>query len=144
MRGYTAFAADHDLETAELVLERFYEAVASAVTRFEGTLLLFHGGSASAVWNATEDQSDHELRGARAAWEMATTSTDLGGMTAAVGAATGSAMVGWYGSTRRQTFGVIGPPASGADRLAGFRPAARWSSTSPPLWAPVPASRRSR
>lgn len=120
LAGYVSFSSGHEPELVAAAVQQFFEAVTEQVLKHDGTLTGYRGGSLSAIWNAPNDQDDHALRAARAAFAIAALDGPFGGMRVSVGVATGSVMVGILGSSLRRDYMAVGRPMTDSERLSSL------------------------
>lgn len=124
LRGFTAYAHDHDSATVFALLEAFYRAVGDAARAHGGTVKDHAGDGVLVLVGAPFALDDHAQRalslagelvtGVRAALHTAGAADCVG---VGVGVATGSATVGAIAGAGRLEYAAVGNPLVLASRL---------------------------
>ena len=116
LRGFSRIS--ETLEPTELLefLNRYFEATTEIILAHGGTLLSYMGDGLLAVFGAPLDLDEQELQAVSAAREMVRVALDRQ-MRIGVGLATGAAVLGDLGTTRRREYTVIGDVVNTAARL---------------------------
>jgi adenylate cyclase len=129
LRGFTTLSERLDAEHVIAVLNRYLEAVSTAVFAHDGTVVSFQGDGVMAVFGAPLPQSDHAARALAAAreilddalprfnaWLMEERLADAP-LDAGIGLNTGHVMSGLVGSERRLEYAAVGDATNVAARL---------------------------
>ena len=120
MIGSTAIAQSRPATEVVSVLNELFRLVVAAVTVEGGWINKFEGDAALCVFGAPDEQRDHAARALRAARrlrESLAAWAAAGGLDAAIGVSSGSAVAGNVGSEERYEYTVIGDPVNEAARL---------------------------
>jgi class 3 adenylate cyclase len=114
--GSTALGAEQDPERTRVLLERFYDAMASEIDSAEGTLEKFAGDAVMAAFGAPSAQEDHAERALHAALAMRRRVKELfgEGLQLRIGVNTGEVVVG---PPRERSSFVTGDAVNVAARL---------------------------
>ena len=117
--GSTSLAERQPPERVVRLLNDFFAAVVSAVDEHGGLVNKFEGDAALCVFGAPADQPDHATRALAAARALRERIRGLdGGLDAAIGVATGTAVAGYVGAETRFEYTVVGDPVNEAARLS--------------------------
>ncbi len=117
--GSTTLAEREPPERVVALLNDFFAAVVSVVDERCGLVNKFEGDAALCVFGAPADQPDHADRALAAARVLRDRVRALeGGLDAAIGVATGTAVAGYVGAETRFEYTVIGDPVNEAARLS--------------------------
>jgi class 3 adenylate cyclase len=111
------------------LLNRYYHATIGCIHEHQGTVMQLVGDSIFAIWNAPENQPNHQALACRAAWalrrklnefnqEIKDTSEDR--LETRLGLHSGDACVGNLGSDDRFEYAAIGANTNLASRLEGL------------------------
>lgn len=121
IRGFTRATEESGAREIVGVLTRFYDEMTQAVFDEAGMIDKFMGDCVMAVWGAPIPRRDHALRAVRAARDMQRRAEGLTvngrPLPIGIGIATGPAVMGAIGSSRRLDYTVIGPAVNVAARL---------------------------
>src|SRR4051812_8038782 len=129
--GFTTFAENAPPERVAESIDAFLDLSVEAIFRAGGTLDKFIGDCVMAFFGAPVAQSDHALRGVRAAveiqtglaaWNARRAAEGLPGFKARVALNSGPVVVGDIGSARRVDYTVLGNTVNVAPRLEGVAP----------------------
>jgi adenylate cyclase len=117
--GSTTLAERESPERVVALLNDFFAAVVAVVDERCGLVNKFEGDAALCVFGAPADQPDHADRALAAARALRDRVRALdGGLDAAIGVATGTAVAGYIGAETRFEYTVIGDPVNEAARLS--------------------------
>ncbi len=117
--GSTTLAERESPERVVAVLNEFFAAVVAVVDQFGGLVNKFEGDAALCVFGAPAEQPDHADRALASARALRERVRALaGGLDAAIGVATGTAVAGYIGAETRFEYTVIGDPVNEAARLS--------------------------
>lgn len=132
LRGFTTLSERLEAEQVIAVLNRYLEAVSSAVFAHGGTVVSYQGDGVMAVFGAPLPQQDHAQRALAAAreildealprfnaWLMEERLADAP-LDAGIGLNTGHVMSGLVGSERRVEYAAVGDATNVAARLQGL------------------------
>jgi adenylate cyclase len=132
LRGFTTLSERLEAEQVIGVLNRYLDAVSTAVFNNGGTVVSYQGDGVMAVFGAPLPQSDHAARGLAAAreilddalprfnaWVMEERLADAE-LDAGIGLNTGHVMSGLVGSERRVEYAAVGDATNVAARLQGL------------------------
>jgi adenylate cyclase len=116
--GSTSLAEREAPERVVALLNDFFAAVVEVVDGECGLVNKFEGDAALCVFGAPVPLEDHAGRALRAARELHRRVAQLdGGLDAAIGVASGTAVAGWVGAETRFEYTVVGDPVNEASRL---------------------------
>ena len=117
--GSTTLAEREPPERVVALLNEFFATVVAVVDEHGGLVNKFEGDAALCVFGAPADQPDHADRALAAgrALRERVRAVD-GGLDAAIGVATGTAVAGYIGAETRFEYTVIGDPVNEAARLS--------------------------
>jgi adenylate cyclase len=111
------------------MLNTYLSVIIDHVLANEGMVNKFAGDNIMAVWNAPQEQPDHALLAARAAWnaqkaikELQERDPSLPPVQFGIGINTGQALAGNIGSSGRSEYTVIGDAVNLASRICGATP----------------------
>ena len=117
--GSTALAEREDPERVVALLNEFFAAVVEVVDAHCGLVNKFEGDAALCVFGAPVALEDHAGAALRAARELQARLEGLdGGLSAAIGVASGPAVAGYVGAETRFEYTVVGDPVNEAARLS--------------------------
>ena len=117
--GSTALAEREDPERVVALLNEFFAAVVEVVDAHCGLVNKFEGDAALCVFGAPVALEDHAGAALRAARELQARLEGLdGGLSAAIGVASGAAVAGYVGAETRFEYTVVGDPVNEAARLS--------------------------
>ena len=117
--GSTTLAEREPPERVVALLNDFFAAVVAVVDEHCGLVNKFEGDAALCVFGAPAEQPDHADRALAAARALRERVRALdGGLDAAIGVATGTAVAGYIGAETRFEYTVIGDPINEAARLS--------------------------
>jgi adenylate cyclase len=129
LRGFTTLSERLEAEQVIAVLNRYLDAVSSAVFAHGGTVVSYQGDGVMAVFGAPLPQPDHATRALAAArqildealprfnaWLMEERLAD-GALDAGIGLNSGHVMSGLVGSERRLEYAAVGDATNVAARL---------------------------
>ena len=119
--GSTALAQERAAPEVVDLLNELFRLVVRAVSAEGGWVNKFEGDAALCVFGAPDDQPDHAARALRAARCLRHDLSDWrqrGGLDAAVGVSSGTAVAGNVGSEQRYEYTVVGDPVNEAARLS--------------------------
>jgi len=129
LRGFTSLSERLQAEQVIAVLNRYLDAVSTAVFAHGGTVVSYQGDGVMAVFGAPLPQPDHAVRAFRAAREILDTALPRfnawlleerladGPLAAGIGLNTGFLMSGLVGSDRRVEYAAVGDATNVAARL---------------------------
>ncbi len=127
LRGFTALASKMPNEGLALLLNDWLERASQRLFQLDGTIDKFLGDGIMALFGAPLPQADHALRAAYTAFNLQETfeaylsenRNTLEGNTVGlgIGIATGTVVVGNFGSRRRMEFTAVGDAVNLAARL---------------------------
>jgi adenylate cyclase len=117
--GSTTLAEREPPERVVALLNDFFAAVVDVVDRHGGLVNKFEGDAALCVFGAPVAQPDHAARALAAARDLRDRVGALdGGLDAAIGVASGTAVAGYVGAETRFEYTVVGDPVNEAARLS--------------------------
>lgn len=129
IRGFTTLSERRRPEAVVQLLNRHFESQVEVIFRHQGTLDKFIGDAIMAFWGAPIEQPQHAEMAVRAALDMADAlrvfaaelEREEPGLHFAIGIGihTGSAVVGFLGTSRRLDYTVIGDTVNLASRIEG-------------------------
>jgi adenylate cyclase len=132
LRGFTTLSERLEAEQVIAVLNRYLEAVSTAVFAHGGTVVSYQGDGVMAVFGAPLPQQDHAVRALAAAreilddalphfnaWLMEERLAEAP-LDAGIGLNTGQVMSGLVGSERRVEYAAVGDATNVAARLQGL------------------------
>ncbi|MDP3537626.1 MAG: adenylate/guanylate cyclase domain-containing protein [Azonexus sp.] len=127
IRGFTTLSESRTPEEIVTLLNRYFDLQVAAIFEQGGTLDKFIGDAIMAFWNAPVSVPDHAIRAVRAALGMSTAlegfKKELGELgehfDIGIGIHTGSAVVGFLGSSQRLDYTAIGDSVNVASRIEG-------------------------
>ncbi len=129
IRGFTSLSEHRKPEEIVNILNRYFEMQVEVIFRYQGTLDKFIGDAIMAFWGAPIAQPNHAILAVEAALGMAdalqrfaddmaredpTAKFDIG-----IGVHTGSAVVGFLGTSRRLDYTAIGDAVNLCSRIEG-------------------------
>jgi len=132
LRGFTTLSERLEAEQVIAVLNRYLEAVSTAVFAHGGTVVSYQGDGVMAVFGAPLPQQDHAVRAFAAAREILDDALPRfnawlmeerlaeGPLDAGIGLNTGQVMSGLVGSERRVEYAAVGDATNVAARLQGL------------------------
>jgi adenylate cyclase len=117
LRGFSALS--EQLPPAELLdmLNEYYEGMLEVLFTHRGTILSFLGDGLLAVFGAPLAMEQQELRAIQCARNLIQWGETRQGLKFGVGMATGEAVVGDLGGSKRRDYTVVGDPVNTAARL---------------------------
>lgn len=116
LRGFSRISETLDPTELLAFLNRHFESTTEIILAHGGTLLSYMGDGLLAVFGAPLDLADQELQAVSAAQEMVRAAVAKQ-LKIGVGVATGAAVLGDIGTTRRREYTVIGDVVNTAARL---------------------------
>src|SRR5205823_13459957 len=119
--GSTSLAQQRPATEVVTLLNELFGLVVSCAAANGGWVNKFEGDAALCVFGAPDDQPDHAARALRAARQLRHDLSDWrqrGGLDAAVGVSSGTAVAGNVGSEQRYEYTVVGDPVNEAARLS--------------------------
>lgn len=122
LRGFTAFAAEHDSGQVTAVLEQFYGCVGAIAARYGGTVKDHAGDGILILVGAPVALEDHPLRAAKLALDLVREGRELvsriaPGVGLGVGVASGDTTVGAIRGAGRLEYVAVGTAVNLAARL---------------------------
>lgn len=129
IRGFTSMAESESPQETVAMLNAFFTSMANVVFRHEGNLDKFIGDCVMAVWGPPSPHPDDAARALRAALEMQAEVNEMNRLRVSdgrqpiqvgIGVNTGTAVVGYMGSTERHEFTAIGDSVNTSSRLCGL------------------------
>lgn len=126
IRGFSALAETMDAEALVTYLNRYFERMVSAVTKYDGEVDKYMGDSILAKFGATEWYPDHARRAALSMIDMIEACEQLSDELEAegkprihmgIGGNTGYAVVGNVGSPERMEYTIISDAVNTAQRI---------------------------
>jgi len=124
--NFSKIANRMDAEDLLSVLNRYYEEVIGCVHATDGTIIKLIGDAVFAVWNAPQDQADHQQQAARAALLLQervaqlNQRLDIPPLATRLGLHAGEACVGNVGSSTHYDYTAVGQTVNLAFRLESF------------------------
>lgn len=124
--NYSLISESTVLKDLEKMLNQYFEAALGAVHETEGTVIKLIGDAIFAVWNAPEEQTDHQERACHTALllkdqlQLFDATNDNAPLKTRAGLHTGEALVGNFGSSKRFDYTVMGDAVNMAARLEGL------------------------
>lgn len=116
LRGFSRISEEKEPDELLAFLNEHFEATTDLILEKGGTLLSYMGDGLLAVFGAPLDLEEQEKRAIEAAKEMVRDAMDRQ-VRIGVGIATGEAVLGDLGTTRRREYTVIGDVVNTAARL---------------------------
>jgi adenylate cyclase len=129
IRGFTSMSETESPQETVAMLNAFFTRMAQVIFRHEGNLDKFIGDCVMATWGPPSQHPDDAARALKAALEMqaeiaemnkAREEEGLKPIEVGVGVNTGTAVVGYMGSSDRHEFTAIGDSVNTASRLCGL------------------------
>ena len=129
IQGFTTISETLDPQTLTSLLNDYLTAMTDIILEEGGTIDKYEGDAIIAFWNAPVDQSNHAIRGVRAALRCQQKLEELRpefkervghDILARIGMNTGSVVVGNMGSTQRFDYTFLGDAGNLASRLEGI------------------------
>ncbi|MBI3926179.1 MAG: GAF domain-containing protein [Armatimonadetes bacterium] len=117
MRGFSSLAESTPPDRLLQILNEYYEDMAEIIFAYKGTLLSFLGDGLLAVFGAPLPLPGQESCAVSCAREMLRRVRERNRFRIGIGLATGDAVVGDLGTTRRREYTVIGDAVNTAARL---------------------------
>ncbi len=124
--NYSLISESTVLKDLEKMLNDYFEAALSAVHETDGTIIKLIGDAIFAVWNAPEEQANHQERACRTALRLREqlilydAQSENAPLRTRAGLHTGEALVGNFGSSKRFDYTVMGDAVNLAARLEGL------------------------
>ncbi|MEP6663253.1 MAG: adenylate/guanylate cyclase domain-containing protein [Verrucomicrobiota bacterium] len=124
--GFSKISERMDSDDLVKLLNSYYETTIACIHQTEGTVLNIIGDAILAVWNAPQDQGDHQERACRAALllNQSLVHFDLKNrnlpLRTRIGLHCGTVCVGNIGSTSHFAYAAIGESVNMASRLEGL------------------------
>ncbi|MBI4661624.1 MAG: adenylate/guanylate cyclase domain-containing protein [Verrucomicrobia bacterium] len=124
--NYSLISESTVLKDLEKMLNQYFEAALAAVHETEGTVIKLIGDAIFAVWNAPEEQTDHQIRACHTALRLREqlvlhdAQNENAPLRTRAGLHTGEALVGNFGSSKRFDYTVMGDAVNLASRLEGL------------------------
>jgi len=132
LRGFTTLGEQLDAEQVIAALNRYLEAVSTAVFDHGGTVVSYQGDGVLAVFGAPLEQPDHAARAVAAARQilddalpaynrwLADSNLSTAPLSVGIGVNSGPVMAGSVGSSRRLEYAAVGDTTNVAARLQGL------------------------
>jgi adenylate cyclase len=129
IRGFTSMSESESPQETVAMLNAFFTRMAQVIFRHEGNLDKFIGDCVMATWGPPSQHPDDAARALKAALEMqaeiaemnkAREEEGLKPITVGIGVNTGTAVVGYMGSSDRHEFTAIGDSVNTSSRLCGL------------------------
>ena len=129
IRGFTSMSESESPQETVAMLNNFFTRMAQVVFRHEGNLDKFIGDCVMATWGPPSQHPDDASRALRAALEMQAEVNEMNrlrledglpSIQVGIGVNTGTAVVGYMGSSDRHEFTAIGDSVNTSSRLCGL------------------------
>ncbi len=129
IRGFTSMAEAESPQETVAMLNTFFTAMAEVIFEFEGNLDKFIGDCVMATWGPPITHEDDASRALRCALGMLVEIDEMNRqrvedgkkpIEVGIGVNTGTAVVGYIGSTERHEFTAIGDSVNTSSRLCGL------------------------
>ncbi|MBT3363228.1 MAG: adenylate/guanylate cyclase domain-containing protein [Chloroflexi bacterium] len=132
LRGFTSLSSGLEPPQVVELLNRCFEVMIDRIQANDGMINKFVGDNVMAIWNAPQDQQDHEYLAVKTAIEcqqgmdeVNAQFTKVGPLQWGIGINTGIATAGSIGGRGRLEYTVIGDTVNMASRFCGGAPGAK-------------------
>ena len=129
LRGFTAISEEIGADRLIRMLNHYFEAMLSVISRWRGTVIEFLGDGLFVVFGVPREDPEHALNAVSCAIEMENAMAEVNAWNEAngfpnlemgIGISSGRVIAGNIGSDEKMKYGCIGEPVNTAGRIQSF------------------------